>query len=242
MFSIWCLVFRILTSWYNFTYAILNTKHKTQNTKHLAKTKKPFKRFNAWRAAPSLLDPFVYIARSLSFAEWDRVSDFLPNFDIRQRSTFSQVSKQGCLVRQVFWLPRPFSDLPIPMIRNSGVCGYMGPLFCKAEKSGVTAAGPLPVLTGFPIKLTHLIRWHDPLREKRRQVKKIHLTKPHILSDSCCKLAANPCLSRQDAAPTNYMWVPNNSNSVYKKVGVASSHDMYAPFVNRITAFDHLFI
>ena len=29
----------------------------------------------------------------------------------------------GDLARQVFWLPRPFSNLPIPIIRNSGVRG-----------------------------------------------------------------------------------------------------------------------
>jgi hypothetical protein len=45
------------------------------------------------------------------------------------------------------------------------------------KKSGVTAAGPLPALTGFPIKLTHLIPWAYPLRENRSQVNKIQLTK-----------------------------------------------------------------
>jgi hypothetical protein len=29
----------------------------------------------------------------------------------------------GKLARQVFWLPRPFSNLPIPIDRNSGICG-----------------------------------------------------------------------------------------------------------------------
>ena len=45
------------------------------------------------------------------------------------------------------------------------------------KKSRVTAAGPLPALTGFPIKHTHLIPWKHPLRENRFQVNKIKLTK-----------------------------------------------------------------
>jgi len=61
------------------------------------------------------------------------------------------------MARQVFWLPRPFSNLPIPIDRNSGLRGRKGSLFVFNKKSGVTAAGPLPVLTGFPIKLAHLI-------------------------------------------------------------------------------------
>jgi hypothetical protein len=54
-------------------------------------------------------------------------------------------------VRQVFWLPRLFSSLPIPLMRKSGQQKpNRFPFFF--EKEGVTAAGPLPVYTGFPIK------------------------------------------------------------------------------------------
>jgi hypothetical protein len=54
-------------------------------------------------------------------------------------------------LRQVFWLPRPSSSLPLPLIRESGkLKPNRFPFFF--EKGGVTAAGPLPVRTGFPIK------------------------------------------------------------------------------------------
>ena len=59
------------------------------------------------------------------------------------------------MARQVFWLPRPFSDLPISLQRNSGTQGWAGSLL-SSEKGGATAAGPLPILTGFPIKP----KWH----------------------------------------------------------------------------------
>ena len=52
---------------------------------------------------------------------------------------------------QVFWLPRPSSDLPIPMHWNSGTKMLKEFPFPQRE-DGVTAAGPLPSLTGFPIK------------------------------------------------------------------------------------------
>jgi hypothetical protein len=45
------------------------------------------------------------------------------------------------------------------------------------KKSRVTAAGPLPTLTGFPIKRSHLIPLAYLLRENRSQVNKIQLTK-----------------------------------------------------------------
>ena len=83
--------------------------------------------------------------------------------------------------RQVFWLPRPFGSLPVTMLRNSGVqrpkgfpargfrrlntaaaavltadCLSKRPVgsinhqtWCEGR---VTAAGPLPTQTGFPIK------------------------------------------------------------------------------------------
>ena len=82
---------------------------------------------------------------------------------------------------QVFWLPRPFGSLPVTMLRNSGVQRPKGFPACRFGwlntaaatvltaaflskrpvgsinnqtlcEGRVTAAGPLPNLTGFPIK------------------------------------------------------------------------------------------
>lgn len=53
--------------------------------------------------------------------------------------------------RQVFWLPRLSGSLPISLMRESGVQKPNRFPFLF-EKGGVTAAGPLPVYTGFPIK------------------------------------------------------------------------------------------
>ena len=69
---------------------------------------------------------------------------------------FSKVSNQRQMARQVFWLPRPFSNLPIPIGRNSGIVWLEGASSRSDAKSRVTAAGPLPIYTGFPIKLVHL--------------------------------------------------------------------------------------
>ena len=80
-----------------------------------------------------------------------------------QLSWPSNLVNQSCLprkdmvehVRQVFWLPRLLSGLPISLRRNSGAPGRAG-LLSLREKGGVTAAGPLPIHTGFPIKP----EWH----------------------------------------------------------------------------------
>ena len=55
------------------------------------------------------------------------------------------------LFRQVFWLSRPFSGLPIPGLEqwHTRLKGFPYPF----GKGGTTAAGPSPILTGFPIKL-----------------------------------------------------------------------------------------
>jgi len=55
------------------------------------------------------------------------------------------------VARQVFWLPRPFSSLPIPLMLKSG-SQRLNRFPFHFKKGGVTAAGPLPVFTGFPIK------------------------------------------------------------------------------------------
>ena len=57
--------------------------------------------------------------------------------------------------RQVFWLPRSPGDLPIPLSRNSGHSGP-GEFPGAWHRGGVTAAGPPPIFTGFPIKRMHL--------------------------------------------------------------------------------------
>jgi hypothetical protein len=36
---------------------------------------------------------------------------------------FHRFQNNGKMARQVFWLPRPFSNLPIPIGRNSGIRG-----------------------------------------------------------------------------------------------------------------------
>jgi hypothetical protein len=50
--------------------------------------------------------------------------------------------------RQVFWLSRLCSGLPIIRMNNSGI----NVLQRFPKKGGITAAGPLPIFTGFPIK------------------------------------------------------------------------------------------
>ena len=79
--------------------------------------------------------------------------------------------------RQVFWLPRPFSNLPITINRNSGYLRLKGSLHAFWRKSGVTAAGPLPIFTGFPIKLTHL---NGPLIKKMTHCVKVIISAVYI--------------------------------------------------------------
>ena len=50
---------------------------------------------------------------------------------------------------QVFWLPRPFSDLPIPIDRNSGMNAKRVP-FLDRKRQGYSG-GPAPDFNGIPL-------------------------------------------------------------------------------------------
>ena len=145
-----------------------------------AKTKKPFKLLMAWRAAPSLLDPFLCIARSLSFAEWNHCQiPFFAPFHLGQKCAFFKGLKtmanwQG----RSSGSPALLATFPSRLVETVAFAAkrVLSLYTTNNKKSRVTAAGPLPTLTGFPIKLTHLIPWEYPLRENRSQVNKIQLT------------------------------------------------------------------
>lgn len=53
---------------------------------------------------------------------------------------------------QVFWLPCPLSDLPIRRSSEQWHKKMLREFPFPKKKGRVTAAGPLPILTGFPIK------------------------------------------------------------------------------------------
>jgi hypothetical protein len=66
-------------------------------------------------------------------------------------TTLAREDVRGGVLWQVFWLPHPSSGLPIPGHQNSGT-NMLERFPFQTEKGGVTAAGPLPIPTGFPIK------------------------------------------------------------------------------------------
>jgi hypothetical protein len=53
--------------------------------------------------------------------------------------------------RQVFWLNSLFDGLPIQTAMNSGEGCQKESFSVHPESASVTAAGPLPIYTGFPI-------------------------------------------------------------------------------------------
>jgi hypothetical protein len=59
-----------------------------------------------------------------------------------------------------------FPHLPIPLKPNSGIVQISSP---------ITAAGPLPVFTGFPIKPNRHLEWHLKRSEPLCQVRKTNL-------------------------------------------------------------------
>jgi len=52
--------------------------------------------------------------------------------------------------RQVFWLPRPFSCLPIAMVRDSGDFRLKGFLFLNKRKRRGHSGGTTPDFHGIP--------------------------------------------------------------------------------------------
>ena len=145
-----------------------------------AKTKKPFKLLIAWRAAPSLLDPLICIARSLSFAEWNHCQiPFFAPFYLGVKMNIFQGSQSPAIWQgRSSGSPALLATFPSRLVETVVFAAkrVLSSYTTNNKKSRVTAAGPLPTLTGFPIKLTHLIPWEYPLRENRSQVNKIQLT------------------------------------------------------------------
>jgi hypothetical protein len=58
-------------------------------------------------------------------------------------------SAEHCFVWQVFWLPRPFSDLPIPIHWNSGTKMLKEFPFLQRKGRGYSG-GPAPEFNGIP--------------------------------------------------------------------------------------------
>jgi hypothetical protein len=59
----------------------------------------------------------------LSQSETNAQYPHLPLSRRAKMRIFQRSQNIGKLARQVFWLPRPFSNLPIPIGRNSGIRG-----------------------------------------------------------------------------------------------------------------------
>jgi hypothetical protein len=53
-------------------------------------------------------------------------------------------------LRQVFWLPRPFSGLPIPIIRDSDTQRLKGFSFQQWQKEQGYSGGTAPEFNGIP--------------------------------------------------------------------------------------------
>jgi len=97
--------------------------------------------------------------------------EFYRSTRVRRRYRYS--------ARQVFWLPLSSGDLPIPLIRNSG---HPGPAeFPGNGRQGrVTAAGPPPIHTGFPIKCKHLAELIDHFVNEPRNPVNIYMARGRI--------------------------------------------------------------
>ena len=92
--------------------------------------KKALQAENAWRAAPSFLNPLIAVSYSV----------------IRRPTAKRQGRSSGFPALLATFPYRSIETVAIEAKRVS---------HALQRKAGVTAAGPLPIFTGFPIKLTH---------------------------------------------------------------------------------------
>jgi hypothetical protein len=64
--------------------------------------------------------------------------------------TIRRPQKNSNSSRQVFWLPRPFSNLPITINRNSGELRLKEFLSCLNQKGRGYSGGTAPAFHGIP--------------------------------------------------------------------------------------------
>ena len=159
----------MLTNWYNIIYVILDTKHRTPNTRVKQKNPSSFQWLEGLH--PVYLTLF-YVLPILCRSQSETIAKrpFLPHFISGQKWTFFKGLKTAAIRQgRSSGSPALLATFPSRLVETVALAAkrVLSLYATTSKKSRVTAAGPLPFLTGFPIKLMHLIPWEYPLRENR---------------------------------------------------------------------------
>ena len=179
----------------------------------------------AWRAAPSLLDPFLCIARSLSFAEWNHCQiPFFAPFHLGQKCAFFKGLKtmanwQG----RSSGSPALLATFPSRLVETVVFAAkrVLSLYTTNNKKSRVTAAGPLPSLTGFPIKLRSGFKTPSKAQWLRcKPPVNAHILTYAALSRSAWRLALG-----SDLRFWNHFYAPYSLRTSFKGKSVSSQQN-----------------
>jgi hypothetical protein len=125
------------------------------------KTKKPLKQFRLEGLHPVYFTLF-YVLPGLCHSQSETAAKhpFLPHFISGQKCAFFRGLKTMAIWQgRSSGSPALLATFPSRLVETVAFTAkrVLSLYTTSNKKSRVTAAGPLPILTGFPIKLTHLI-------------------------------------------------------------------------------------